>query len=341
MIDSLDFMTQTKTHITRHCLAWITHPLMPRVLCAWILTYAIHCTIASQWLADFMQHSYEGPLGFNAFPVISLLGFLLLFVWHETRTKKTTKKRKKPENHSPLLFLVGVLYLVVTILIAYRATHPSLETFILRRNLLLQNPVLYEPVIASLMQWTLLLSIVPALMLLIPASVLRRQWKILLGGYTFHSFLIFSHVIEAFYFQLTAPTTISLTGRLLGLLPGHTTMQPERWELAYRNFAVTVGPVCSGFTMLILFIGLFAFLWTQLSKSKLFIRKRAIVAFSAGVIILYMLNIIRIASIMVVGSIAPRTAVDLFHSSIGAVLFFGLFLVYLKMVTPILIRSPR
>ncbi len=98
--------------------------------------------------------------------------------------------------------------------------------------------------------------------------------------------------------------------------------------LGVGGFNVIVGPACSGIESLTLFLGLFMLLWVY-EQSNLNLR-RAGVVLMIGLIGTYLLNIIRIAAILLIGAKNPAFAIGLFHSQAGWMLFsvFVLVLLY-------------
>lgn len=110
--------------------------------------------------------------------------------------------------------------------------------------------------------------------------------------------------------------------------------------LGVDDFRVAISKVCSGIDSLLFFISLFAILvvinWKELD------RKRMAILFIPGVIGTFLLNIIRVFSIIIMAVKVPddffllkmfnqtpeQFAVDLFHTNIGWILFLGYFIIF-------------
>ena len=110
--------------------------------------------------------------------------------------------------------------------------------------------------------------------------------------------------------------------------------------LGVEDFRVAISKVCSGIDSLLFFISLFAILviinWKELDK------KRMAILFIPGVIGTFMLNIIRVFSIIIAAVKIPddfvllkmfnmtpeQFAVDLFHTNIGWILFLAYFIIF-------------
>ena len=89
--------------------------------------------------------------------------------------------------------------------------------------------------------------------------------------------------------------------------------------LGVGSFKVIIGPACSGIESLTLFLGLFMLLMVY-EQSNLNLRRAGIVLL-VGLIGTYVLNVIRIAAILLIGIKNPTFAVGLFHSQAGWMLF--------------------
>ena len=94
--------------------------------------------------------------------------------------------------------------------------------------------------------------------------------------------------------------------------------------LTLLNFRVTIGAPCSGVEGASMFIGLFFLLMVYEFKNLHW--KRASYVFVAGLAGVYIINIIRVALLVLVGTRYPDFALGVFHSNLGWVLFSGFIL---------------
>lgn len=102
---------------------------------------------------------------------------------------------------------------------------------------------------------------------------------------------------------------------------------------------VTILLACSGISGIELFDYLFAFValldWNRLRKG------RTLVAYFAGMAIMFVGNALRIAAFVIFGNRGFADAVARFHLSAGWIFFSGVFLVYLSLTYRRLLVTPR
>lgn len=288
--------------------------------------------VSSKWLGDVMEHSFVGPVNFNAFPLVLvglMLGLFVVVVRDDVRKKKLPPLRM-------LQIIIALCLVALAVIASYIATHPSLEWFFAMHLFIQVHPVAGGPFVAVLLYLALLLPVMPALALTVPWQfLLRHGWLLLVGFFIFIGYL-FTNLLEALFHQFTAPLVLRWCAALLSLFPGTTTVQSDRWELTYRGFGIVLGPVCSGFTMLVLFLGIFGFVWMTLARKSNVAHGRAFILMLSGLLILWCFNILRVVLIMFVGAASPSIGIILFHGAAGAVMFFLVFLFYIKLVVPMI-----
>ncbi len=303
-----------------------------RFILAYVILLLSFFVVSSKWLGDIMKHSFVGPVNFNAFPLI-LVGLMLgLFA---LAVRDDVRKRKLPPLRI-LQVIIALCLVAATVIASYIATHPSLERFFAMHLFIQAHPVAGGPLVAVLLYMSLLLPIIPALALTVPWQfLLRHGWLLIIGLVIFIGYL-FANLLEALFHQFTVPVVLRSCATLLSLFPGITTVQPDRWELTYRGFGVVLGPVCSGFTMLVLFLGIFGFVWITLARKEKVAHGRAFFAMLIGLVLLWIFNILRVVSIMIVGAASPSIGIILFHGAAGALMFFLVFLLYIKLVVPMI-----
>jgi len=97
--------------------------------------------------------------------------------------------------------------------------------------------------------------------------------------------------------------------------------------LQINDFAVSIGPPCSGIDSMLLFCAFFAAIYALDYKKAT--RSMFIAAFVIGFIGVYAINVIRLFLLILVGvHYSPELAVGLFHTNAGWVLFLLYFLCY-------------
>ena len=152
---------------------------------------------------------------------------------------------------------------------------------------------------------------------------------------------VVSPVIEAVYFRVAGPPLIFAIRSFLSLLPGTVPENLSRWEIGYGAFRVTLGYACTDFSAMMLFAGLFGAVWWRLAKRGGILHGRTLTVLLAGILTLWVLNILRIALIVIIGSHAPAFALSLFHSAMGMVIFLLFFVLYMSVVMPFVRLRPE
>jgi exosortase/archaeosortase family protein len=108
---------------------------------------------------------------------------------------------------------------------------------------------------------------------------------------------------------------------------------PEEMTLQMGNFWVTIGPACTGVNSLLMFATLFGSIGIIFHQTKRLKLKKYLIASLGGLALLYILNNLRIVILLLIGShYSPELALTLFHSYLGAILFFFVILAYYKWV---------
>jgi exosortase/archaeosortase family protein len=102
-----------------------------------------------------------------------------------------------------------------------------------------------------------------------------------------------------------------------------------------NDFRGAIGPACSGIYSMIAFTFLFiTSLAFQPGKVKID-KLKATLALISGIIILYLLNIFRIAAIIIIGDkYSPELAMTLFHEYLGTIFLMTIFIIYLYYIVP-------
>jgi hypothetical protein len=101
--------------------------------------------------------------------------------------------------------------------------------------------------------------------------------------------------------------------------------------LSVRDFAVAIGPPCSGIDSMLLFIAFFAALFAL--DHRRIKRTKFIILAIIGLVGVYVVNVIRLLLLIVIGvHISPEFAVGLFHTNAGWLFFLLYFLGYYLLI---------
>lgn len=281
---------------------------------AYLITIAIILFLQLTLLENLVKHSFVGPAGWNASPMLFLATVLALWFWiHRSDTPKTLQWQKWQ-------IIAGGIGFLIAVFLAYWATHPSLERFMATHLFIQTHPVSGGPLIAGLLYAALFLPIIPALLLCIPWNVLKNAWMDLFLLLILFFLSLFVPVLDALYHMAVSPFILASVYSLLQPL-GEASTEPQQLRLGFRGFEVIVGPVCSGLNMLALFTAFFGFLWMRMHQSKQHIHHlRMISILGTGLTMLFFLNILRITIVMIIGSMSPSIGLLLFHTSAGLLL---------------------
>ena len=309
--------------------------LLFRLAALYILGMILFALLTSVRVSVWLGSSIIQSVGAPDFPLY-LLGILLIGFGYMYRHQFTEQQSALPSQKQQTWAAVA---LVMTMLLSFVLTHPPTPFILLLTGFIKQNPEIRGTAVSATVYLVALLPIIPLAFCLFSQQFLKQFRTILLAISALLAMFLYANVIEAKYHQITAPATLQITHFLLSIVPGETMVDYATTRISYRYFEVTVGPVCSGLTMLTLFIGMFTFIYYQLHKNRSVLHIRAICALVAGIVFIFFLNALRIALIMLIGSVNPEFGIGLFHSSIGAILFFVLFVLYLKYIVPLIKRT--
>lgn len=120
--------------------------------------------------------------------------------------------------------------------------------------------------------------------------------------------------------QTASVVTFHLVRILLRPFVGQLIVDPRRLRIATSRFGVVVAPECSGLEgmgLLIVFVG--AWLWFNRAEYRF---PRALLLLPAGISLLFFLNSVRIAGLVLIGHAgAPQVALGGFHSQAGWIAF--------------------
>ncbi len=133
------------------------------------------------------------------------------------------------------------------------------------------------------------------------------------------------------YFTLQALTLF------FSLFTNAAKINTETFDVVIGQFNVHIGAPCAGVYSLLLFI-MFYVLSVYLNRKKNLSYKRSAIIFVIGFAILFILNVIRIAVILMVGAYYSQDlAINIFHEYLGAVLFILFMYLFLWRAMPLML----
>ncbi|MBU1876208.1 MAG: archaeosortase/exosortase family protein [Nanoarchaeota archaeon] len=155
---------------------------------------------------------------------------------------------------------------------------------------------------------------------------------------TYNSLLIFSFITFFFYiitqilwqlWDFLAFNVARIVYLFLSLFSSTTVLKLGQGDptLGLSGFSVIIGPPCSGIESLSMFIGLFVLLIVYEQDNLNW--KRTGIVFILGLMGTYLINIFRVATLLLIGTRYPDFALGIFHSQAGWILFSGFILLLL------------
>jgi exosortase E/protease (VPEID-CTERM system) len=125
---------------------------------------------------------------------------------------------------------------------------------------------------------------------------------------------VLNHLIASPW-ELTRAATFNMVSRILVALGQSVTLSSSTSEIAVRSFAVRVTPSCSGLDGVAITLGLLSLYLIVYRRDLRF--PLALVLLPAGVVLAWLLNSVRIALLILIGTWSPLLALDGFHSVAG------------------------
>jgi exosortase/archaeosortase family protein len=218
------------------------------------------------------------------------------------------------------------------VFVSFLATHPSDAVFQTMTEFILRHRVIGGPLVASYLASTMTIVFIPLCFLFFPLHFLRANRLKIFFIFIGLQFCLFVTVLEAVYHSFFSPYLLKTVVAIIHLFLQNVYADPARSILSANNFLVRVGPACSGLSFLILFISFFSYVLWSFSRKAQIQKIRAAIIFFTGILLMFLLNAFRIASIMILGTVAPNLAMNLFHSAVGAIMFFLFFLLFLPVM---------
>jgi exosortase/archaeosortase family protein len=157
--------------------------------------------------------------------------------------------------------------------------------------------------------------------------------------YTFIIFLIARVLIGKFWIYLSF-SILNVLGVVLPWFSSNVSVDSSVLNVVFNNFNVNVGAPCSGVYSLVTFFLLFGVSVILLAqKNKLDYLKTSI-ALLAGLALVFIFNIIRVTIIILVGGLySQELAINLFHEYLSAIFLIAIFILYLYLVFPKIIKK--
>jgi exosortase/archaeosortase family protein len=306
-----------------------------RLAIVFLFTMAVRYAATSVWLIQWSGKLTLEPQGYFGMPEI-LLGSCLIGLVMIARDRFDRTDIAWPQWRQ---ILASSLCLILAVVFVFDYTHPDHAALIDQMTLANQSPAFYGPLLTGVYYMVLFLPFLPACATVFSWRFLRDVRWGLLGPYIVAIAYVFSSFAAVKYHDLAVRPIMFFSRGVLNLFSPDVQANPQTLEMAYKSFAVAIGPACGGLRFSTVFTVLFGTIWYSLARQRDCRHGRAVLAYIGGLALLFVLNVLRIVAIMLVGSRWPDVGVMLFHGSIGFILFLFVFALYLRFVVPWLRRG--
>lgn len=157
--------------------------------------------------------------------------------------------------------------------------------------------------------------------------------------YTFILFLIARVLIGKFWIYLSF-IILNVLGIVLPWFSKDVSVDASMLSVVFNDFSVEVGAPCAGIYSLVSFFLLFLIAVILLGQKNKLDYLKTTFALIAGLIIVFVLNVIRVTIIILVGGVySQELAMNLFHEYLSAVFLIAIFVLYLYFVFPKIIKK--
>ena len=299
-----------------------------RLVFLFLLTVMSVNVFPSEWLARIKGKPSLVPTKIEGLPLIVLALLLVAFVLLYRKSFDSAdlgfpKKKQAVFGWASMLLLM---------LIVYNSLHPDYATLIALQAKAQNSSMFYASLLGGGFYTILLLPFVVGLFTMFRVSFLSSLKWPLVAIVLLTVFSIFGLFLEVQYFSFVYKPTMMLVEFLLILMQHPADIGPAYMQVSLANFSVNVGPACSGFRFATIFTILYGLVWFSKERSGNARHGRLFLLYLGGLVMLFVVNVLRIALIVLVGKYYPVFAAALFHNLIGTVLFLFVFYGYIKKV---------
>lgn len=331
-----DFHAACK-NIIRNVRSVVTGSEAPRLFFAFACTFAVSIGASTKVLDTVIGRDHLVIINYNASPIEWLALVLIMYAVLSHRRVRTTDT--EPTSQLWLQNIAGAIFLL-TGAFAIFFTHPDDASYQLLQKFLSSFPVTGGPIFAAIVAIALIIPFFPAYFFIDPRNALARRGELLIVFLALVG-AFFSSVLEALYFRLVLPVVIDVLAKILLFFSWNVYANALHGIISIDGFRVSIGPACAGFSYIFLFLLFFGYLLYELFKRQKVRKVRAIVTCLIGIWAVFFLNIIRIASLMLVGRVFPEFALTMFHSAVGSIYFFLFFIAYFPLARSWILRPKR
>jgi len=148
------------------------------------------------------------------------------------------------------------------------------------------------------------------------------------------SYIMTQVLIEGFWIYSSKAITYTLS-ICLPWISDNVIVNSDTLNIQLEEFSVFIGPPCAGIYSMTAFTLLFVTSLLLMRKWRDIHYFSALLVYLGGLIVVFLLNIVRVMIILYVGAYYSRElAIDLFHEYLSAIFLLGLFTLYLYFIVP-------
>jgi len=300
-----------------------------RLFFAFSWAFAISIASSTKILNSFFGYDHLTIHNYSASPIEWLAFVLIIYTVLDYRWRLSPEP-SVPVDHFWIKTVAGVAC-VATSLFAIFVSHPDDLLYHRMEQFILTFHVTGGPLFAAFLATVIVLPFFPAYVFIDPSNAIKR-WKDLIIIFCALLGCFLSIVLEALYAKFVLPHLINILTNVLLLFSWNVYANIRHNIVSVDGFRVIIGPACVGLTYIFLFLLFFGYLLFGLYKQGTVDIVRSFLAGVLGLCAVFFLNIVRIASLLLLGRFFPSLALVLFHSVVGSVYFFLFFIIYFPLV---------
>jgi exosortase/archaeosortase family protein len=301
-----------------------------------LLCYFHLVFLESTVMRYFPSHRYSGPQGVFDLPLGSgrILWLFLLGFWFLLPRFSLRASSRREMVHGLALYLLATFFVI-------GITHIPLPF----RHFIVPNHPRIANTAFVVFAWApaaYVAQLLPALGLFwffFGTTFLAKHKRAIAGCLVMAAVFAAVRSAERLWEKWVTGPAIFLTRVVLAPFTGWNSRSVFDQHLSLGTFAVNVKAACSGLQWVFFFAAAYICIWIILAQSRPVSRTRGMIGLIGGIMLLYIFNGLRIASLLAVGYwSSSQVSVDIFHSFLGAVISFFVFLAYVKWVFPWMTR---
>lgn len=163
-------------------------------------------------------------------------------------------------------------------------------------------------------------------------NALKREVALMMG--TVGLYILSGFLIEL-HWKFFSQMIVRSLAFIFSFMSGGIFINTANFNVRLEDFQVSVGPPCAGIYSLLTFLLLFLLTLVVMGRTQKIDYFKAVSALMIGLLITFLLNIVRITLIILVGAyVSEVIAIKLFHEYLSAVFLMALFAFYLYKVVP-------